>query len=124
MKTHSMKKGTNMARKTDLQKAIELVEARKAELKGIPKDQLSYDELEECFTLGIYTRPKEVLPVKFAKRIMKDATNVDGAIVLPKLDSYSAKDLGTTEDEMKKAIKFWNSILPIIVREVEAKLKA
>lgn len=45
--------------KIDVKAAMEIVKARIAELKAIDRSALSEEQLNECYELGIYSRPKQ-----------------------------------------------------------------
>ena len=116
MGTHSMKKGTNMKKEEILKAKAELV--KKVE-SGVV---LSQEDIEMAGLFGIKI-PKETLPVKFARAVADKITMKDGKVVLPDLEKVVAEGKwDSTDAEMKKAAKFWGTVLPIIVAGVEAKM--
>lgn len=105
-----------------LAQAKKMVEARKAHLKAIGRDNLTPAELQECYELEIYKRPKESKPERFARILGEHLTIAEGKISYPKFSDIDFSSVGSTDDEMRKALDFWGKIVPIIFAAIEDKL--
>ena len=105
-----------------LAQAKKMVEARKAHLKAIKRENLTPEELKECYELEIYKRPKESKPECFARILGEHLSIADGKISYPKFTDIDFSPVGSTDDEMKKAFDFWGKIIPVIFAAIEAKL--